>query len=46
MLAMRFAVMHNLRFYNRLMEEIRAALDEGRYAEFRSKWATVLDTRI
>ena len=46
MLAMRFAVMHNLRFYNRLMEEIRAALDEGRYSEFRRNWATVLDTRI
>ena len=46
MLAMRFAVMHNLRFYNRLMEEIRAALDEGTYAEFRRNWATTLDTRI
>ena len=46
MLAMRFAVMHNLRFYNRLMEEIRAALDEGNFAEFRNAWSQTLDTRI
>ena len=46
MLAMRFAVMHNLRFYNRLMEEIRAALDEGTFSEFRRAWAQTLDTRI
>ena len=29
MLGMRLAVMHNLYFYNTLMEKIRAALDEG-----------------
>ena len=46
MLAMRFAVMHNLRFYNRLMEEIRAALDAGKFSEFRSRWSTSLDARI
>ena len=28
---MRLAVMHNLYFYNTLMEKIRAALDEGCY---------------
>ena len=34
MLAMRLAVMHNLYFYNTLMEEIRRALDEARFEEF------------
>lgn len=31
---MRLAVMHNLYFYNTLMEKIRQALDEGRYEAF------------
>ena len=35
MLAMRLLVMHNLWFYNELMQKIRDALDEGRFAEFR-----------
>ena len=34
MLGMRLLVLHNLRFYNRLMEEIRAAIDEHRYEPF------------
>ena len=34
MLGMRLCVIHNLWYYNHLMEEIRAALDEGRFAEF------------
>jgi queuine tRNA-ribosyltransferase len=34
-LALRFGVLHNLWYYNRLMEEIRLALDEGRFEEFR-----------
>ena len=34
MLAMRLAVLHNLYFYNNLMEEIRKALDEDRFDEF------------
>ena len=46
MLAMRLAVSHNLYFYNHLMEEIRDALDEDRFAEFRAKNAKLLDTRI
>ena len=46
MLAMRFAVMHNLRFYNRLMEEIRVALDDGTFSKFRNAWSQTLDTRI
>ena len=35
MLGMRLCVLHNLRFYNRLMEEIRAALDAGTFAEYK-----------
>ncbi|WP_105614182.1 tRNA guanosine(34) transglycosylase Tgt [Vallitalea okinawensis] len=35
MLGMRLCVLHNLHFYNTLMEEIRDAIDEGRYAEFK-----------
>ncbi len=46
MLAMRLAVMHNLYFYNTLMERIRAALDEGRFAEFKAQYVPLLDTRI
>lgn len=34
MLAMRLTVMHNLFFYNSLMEKIRAALDEGSFEGF------------
>lgn len=46
MLAMRFAVAHNLWFYNDLMRRIRTALDEGRFAEFRGRYSKILDTRI
>jgi queuine tRNA-ribosyltransferase len=35
MLGMRLCVMHNLYYYNHLMTEIREALDEGRFAEYR-----------
>ena len=31
MLGMRLCVLHNLYFYNHLMEDIRSAIDEGRY---------------
>jgi queuine tRNA-ribosyltransferase len=37
MLGMRLCVLHNLYFYNHLMEEIRNALDEGRYAAFKKE---------
>lgn len=33
-LGMRLAVLHNLYFYNDLMQKIRDALDEGKYEEF------------
>ena len=46
MLAMRFAVMHNLYFYNKLMEKIRQSLDEGSFEQFRGKYTKLLDTRI
>ena len=37
MLAMRLLVLHNLYFYNHLMEEIRAAIEEGNYDEWADK---------
>lgn len=46
MLAMRLVVMHNLYFYNSLMEKIRLALDENRFNEFRNQYSDLLDTRI
>lgn len=46
MLAMRFAVMHNLYFYNKLMENIRKSLEDGNFSEFRGKYSKLLDTRI
>ena len=35
MLGMRLCVLHNLYFYNHMMEEIRDALDEGRFADYK-----------
>ncbi len=35
MLGMRLCVLHNLYFYNHLMEEIRTAIEEHRYKEFK-----------
>ena len=46
MLAMRFAVMHNLYFYNKLMEKIRMSMDNDNFEQFRSKYTKMLDTRI
>ena len=46
MLAMRLSVMHNLYFYNRLMEKIREALEKGEYVAFRQQYSAVLDKRI
>ena len=42
----RLAVMHNLYFYNDLMERIRRALDEGRFEQFRRENSKLLGTRI
>ena len=46
MLAMRLSVMHNLYFYNSLMQKIRDALDNGTFAEFRSEYSEKLARRI
>lgn len=35
MLGMRLCVLHNLYFYNHLMEEIREAIEQHRYSEFK-----------
>ncbi len=37
MLAMRLCVIHNLRFYNKLMEDIRENLEKGTFEEFKNK---------
>ncbi len=37
MLGMRLCVLHNLNFYNRLMAEIRTAIEEGRYKSFKEE---------
>ena len=37
MLGMRLCVLHNLWFYNIMMEEIRDALDEGRFASYKKE---------
>ena len=37
MLGMRLCVLHNLYFYNHMMEEIRDAIDQGRYQEYKKQ---------
>ena len=37
MLGMRLCVLHNLYFYNHMMEEIRDALDDGRFAQYKKE---------
>ena len=44
-LALRLAVLHNLYFYNDLMVKIRAALDEGTFADFRARYSGELEKR-
>lgn len=44
-LGMRLAVLHNLYFYNDLMQKIRDALDEGRYEEFYHQYKDLLAQR-
>ncbi len=44
-LGMRLAVLHNLYFYNELMQKIRDALDEGRYEEFYRTYRNLLAER-
>ncbi|MCI6699224.1 MAG: tRNA guanosine(34) transglycosylase Tgt [Lachnospiraceae bacterium] len=44
MLGMRLMVLHNLYFYNHLMEEIRNAIDEHRYEQFRRDFTEAYNT--
>lgn len=37
MLGMRLCVLHNLYFYNTMLEEIRLAIEEGRYKEYKKE---------
>ena len=46
MLGLRLAVMHNLYFYNKLMERIRQALDEGTFQQFRAEYSEKLAQRM
>ena len=46
LLGMRLAVMHNLWFYNHLMERIRDELDAGTFTAFHDRYVKLLDTRI
>ena len=46
MLGQRLTVMHNLYFYNTLMEKIRTVLEEGRFASFREEMVPILGKRI
>ena len=46
MLAMRLCVIHNLFFYNTLLERIRESLDCGGFAAFHKKFTDILDNRI
>ncbi len=46
MLGMRLGVMHNLYFYNTLLEKIRDALDNDQFESFYNKYVNVLGNRI
>ena len=46
MLGMRLCVLHNLYFYNHLMEEIRLAIEEDRFEKFRAENVEKLARRI
>lgn len=46
MLGMRLCVLHNLHFYNSLMEKIRNAIEENRYAAFKAEMLDRLDNRV
>lgn len=45
-LALRLMVMHNLYFYNELMQKIRDALDAGEFTQFRNRYSEILARRI
>ena len=45
-LAMRLAVMHNLYFYNNLVQEIRDNIENGSFTDYKNEYVDRLDTRI
>ena len=45
-LALRLSVMHNLYFYNQLLQKIRDAIENDSFREFRLKYVELLDKRI
>ena len=46
MLAMRLCVLHNLNFYNRLMENIRKTIENGTYKEFKEEKLKAYSKRV
>ena len=46
MLGMRLAVVHNMRFYNKLMEDIRENLANGTFKKFKNEHIEIYSTRI
>lgn len=46
MLSQRLLVMHNLWFYNHLMQEIRDALDNGTFEAYRAEYSEKMSKRI
>ena len=46
MLGMRLAVMHNLYFYNNLMQEIRDNIENGSFEDYKNEYCVKLDTKI
>ena len=46
MLSQRLLVMHNLWFYNKLMEDIRKALDKGQFSDFKKEKQEIYGRRI
>ncbi len=46
MLPMRLCVMHNLYFYNKLMEDIRAAIENGTYSQFKKERVEIYSQRV
>jgi queuine tRNA-ribosyltransferase len=45
MLAMRLCVLHNLYFYNNLMQQIRTAIEEKRFDDFANHFGPVFESR-
>ncbi len=46
MLGMRLCVLHNLHFYNDLMAQIRKAIEENRFAEFKAEALEKMNNRV